>query len=109
MPLSQHLIKHLDGGIFHCAGSASAPGRPCTLTRILCVCVRACVFVYLCVHTCVGGGGTHMCMGRSVWGGGVHAHVYGCARCMRVSVGWGGGARTCVHVCAQYSMCVCVR
>ena len=39
-------------------------------------------------------------------GGGVHTHVYGCARCMRVSVGWGGGARTCVHVCAQYRMCV---
>ena len=49
-----------------------------------------------------------MCMGRSVCvgGGGVHAHVYGCARCMHVSVGWGGGARTCVHACAQYSMCV---
>ena len=45
---------------------------------------------------CVGGGGV----------GVVHTHVYGCARCMRVSVGWGGGARTCVHVCAQYRMCV---
>ena len=83
-----------------------------TYTYLVCVCSCVCVCVSVCAHVCVWGGGTHMCMGRNVCvcgGGGVHAHVYGCARCMRVSVGWGGAARICVHVCAQYSMCVCVR
>ena len=79
--------------------------------------VRACVFVYSSVHVCVWGGGGEGVLRTRVWvgvcvcvggggGGGVHAHVYGCARCTRVSVGW--GARTCVHVCAQSQhVCMC--
>ena len=39
-----------------------------------------------------------------VWGGGVHAHVHGCARCMRVcGMGWG-----CTHVWVRNTACVYV-
>ena len=114
MPLSQHLINHLDGGIFHCAGPVSTPGRPCTLTRILCVFVRVGLCIRLCTRVCVCGGGVlrtcvwvgvrvcvcrrgymHMCIDvraarTCLWDGvGVHAHVYMCVHntaCVHVFV-----------------------
>ena len=51
---------------------------------------QVCLCIRLCTRVCVGGGG------------GVDAYVYGRSVCV-----WGGGgSRTCVHVRAQYRMCV---
>ena len=76
------------------------------------VCVRACVFVYSSVHTCVcvGVGPTHMCMGRSVcvcvWGG-TCTCVWMCALHARVcGMGW-GCTHMCTCVCAIQHVCMC--
>ena len=84
-----------------------------TYTYLLCV--RACVFVYSSVHTCVcvgGGGPTHMCMGRSVCvsgggGGGPCTCVWMCALHARVcGMGW-GCTHMCTCVCAIQDVCMC--
>ena len=79
--------------------------------QVSCVCVfvRVCLCICMCTRVC--GGGTHMCMGRSVcvWAGGrgyTHMCMDVCAACVCL---WDGvGVHTRVYMCVRNTACVYV-